>query len=40
MPSRYYQATGGREEIAGERLAEIVKDGIKGVVAQRTLRRS
>ena len=35
--SRYYQATGGREEIAGERLAEIVKDGIKSVVAQRTL---
>lgn len=33
----YYRATGGREEIAGERLAEIVKDGIKGVVAQRTL---
>ena len=37
MPSRYFQATGGREEIAGERLAEIVKDGIKSVVAQRTL---
>jgi len=35
--SRYFQATGGREDIAGERLAEIVKDGIKGVVAQRTL---
>lgn len=35
--SRYYQATGGREEIAGERLAEIVKDGIKSVMAQRTL---
>lgn len=35
--SNYYRATGGREEIAGERLAEIVKDGIKGVVAQRTL---
>lgn len=35
--SRYFQATGGREEIAGERLAAIVKDGIKGVVAQRTL---
>ena len=35
--ARYYQATGGREEIAGERLAEIVKDGIKSVVAQRTL---
>jgi membrane protease subunit HflC len=35
--SRYFQATGGREEIAGERLAEIVKDGIKSVTAQRTL---
>jgi modulator of FtsH protease HflC len=35
--SRYFQATGGREEIAGERLAEIVKDGIKSVMAQRTL---
>jgi membrane protease subunit HflC len=36
-PSTYYQATGGREEIAGERLSEIVKDGIKSVMAQRTL---
>ncbi|HVW70245.1 MAG TPA: protease modulator HflC [Steroidobacteraceae bacterium] len=36
-PSQYFQATGGREEIAGERLAEIVKDGIKSVVAERTL---
>jgi membrane protease subunit HflC len=36
-PSRYYQATGGREQTASDRLAEIVKDGIKGVVAQRTL---
>jgi membrane protease subunit HflC len=36
-PSYYFQATGGREELAGERLAEIVKDGIKSVVAQRTL---
>jgi membrane protease subunit HflC len=35
--SLYFQATGGREDQAGERLAEIVKDGIKGVVAQRTL---
>jgi modulator of FtsH protease HflC len=35
--SRYFQAAGGREELAGERLAEIVKDGIKSVVAQRTL---
>ena len=36
-PAYYFQATGGREEIAGQRLAEIVKDGIKSVVAQRTL---
>lgn len=35
--SNYFQATGGSEQIAGERLAEIVKDGIKSVVAQRTL---
>ena len=35
--ARYFQATGGREELAGDRLAEIVKDGIKSVVAQRTL---
>ncbi|MFO7277541.1 MAG: protease modulator HflC [Pseudomonadota bacterium] len=33
----YFRATGGREEIAGDRLAAIVKDGIKSVVAQRTL---
>ena len=35
--SRYFQATGGSEGLAGERIAEIVKDGIKSVVAQRTL---
>jgi modulator of FtsH protease HflC len=35
--ARYYQATGGREQIAGERLADIVKNGIKSVIAQRTL---
>jgi modulator of FtsH protease HflC len=38
-PSLYYIATGGREDLAGERLAEIVKDGIKSVVAQRTLQQ-
>jgi membrane protease subunit HflC len=38
-PSLYYIATGGREELAGQRLAEIVKDGIKSVVAQRTLQQ-
>jgi modulator of FtsH protease HflC len=35
--SRYFQATGGREEAAGDRIADIVKDGIKSVVAQRPL---
>lgn len=34
---RYFQTTGGEEERAGMRLGDIVKDGIKGVVAQRTL---
>jgi len=38
-PVQYYTATGGREELAGERLADIVKDGIKSVVAQRTLQQ-
>ena len=38
-PALYYTATGGREEFAGQRLAEIVKDGIKSVVAQRTLQQ-
>jgi membrane protease subunit HflC len=36
---QYYTATGGKEELAGERLADMVKDGIKGVVAQRTLQQ-
>ena len=35
--SYYFQATGGNEDIASRRLAEIVKDGIKSVVAERTL---
>jgi modulator of FtsH protease HflC len=38
-PSLFFTATGGRDDIAGERLAEIVKDGIKSVVAQRTLQQ-
>jgi membrane protease subunit HflC len=33
----YYRTSGGIEEIAGSRLGEIVKDGIKSVVAKRTL---
>jgi membrane protease subunit HflC len=35
----YYTATGGGETAAGERLSSIVKDGIKTVVAQRTLQQ-
>lgn len=35
--SMYYTATSGIEDAAGLRLGEIVKDGIKGVVARRTL---
>lgn len=38
-PTNYYTAAGGSESIAGERLAAIVKDGIKSVVAQRTLQQ-
>jgi modulator of FtsH protease HflC len=38
--STYYQATaGGDEEIAAGRLGEIVKDGIKGVIARRTIQQ-
>ena len=37
--SRYFQSTSAQEDVAGERLADIVKDGIKSVVAQRTLRQ-
>jgi modulator of FtsH protease HflC len=33
----YYNATEGNEELAADRLGSIVKDGIKSVVAQRTL---
>ena len=33
----YYRTSGGVEDIAGSRLGEIVKDGIKSVVAKRTL---
>ena len=38
-PSTYYNAAAGSEAIAGQRLAEIVKDGIKSVIAQRTLQQ-
>jgi len=33
----FFRATRGEEEAAGQRLADIVKDGIKNAVAQRTL---
>ena len=33
----YFTSTSGSEEAAGQRLGDIVKDGIKGVVARRTL---
>jgi membrane protease subunit HflC len=35
--ARYFRTTGAQEDIAGERISEIVKDGIKSVVAQHTL---
>jgi membrane protease subunit HflC len=34
---RYYEATGGTEEVANDRLGETIKDSIKTVVTQRTL---
>lgn len=38
--NRYYQATsGGNSEIAAGRLGSIVKDGIKGVIARRTIQQ-
>jgi modulator of FtsH protease HflC len=37
--SRYYQATGGDVEVAAGRLGSIVKDGIKGVIARRTIQQ-
>jgi modulator of FtsH protease HflC len=36
-PTLYYEATGGDEVSAGDRVSDIVTDGIKSVVAQRTL---
>jgi membrane protease subunit HflC len=37
--SRYYPATGGSEDIVSVRLGSIVKDGIKGVIARRTIQQ-
>ena len=36
---QYYQATNGDEEVAAALLAQIVKDGLKGVIAKRTMQR-
>jgi membrane protease subunit HflC len=35
--SLFFQASGGSEDIASRRLADVVKDGIKSVVAERSL---
>jgi membrane protease subunit HflC len=35
----FYRATGGDEDIAAVRLGEIVKDGLKGLIAQRTIQQ-
>ena len=37
--SRYYIGTGGVEDTAAVRLGSIVKDGIKGVIARRTIQQ-
>ncbi len=36
---RFYEATGGTEEVANARLGETIKDSIKSVVTQRTLQQ-
>jgi membrane protease subunit HflC len=36
---RYYEATGGNEDAANDRLGETIKDAIKSVVTQRTLQQ-
>ena len=37
--AQYYRATGGIEESAAARLAEVVKDGLKGTIARRTIQQ-
>jgi len=37
--TQYYLATGGDEEAGSARLAEIVKDGLKGVIAKHTIQQ-
>ena len=36
---QYYRSTGGSEDAAAARLAEIVKDGLKGTIAKRTVQQ-
>jgi len=36
---RYYESTGGTEDVANARLGETIKDSIKNVVTQRTLQQ-
>ena len=36
---RFYESTGGSEEVANDRLGETIKDSIKSVVTQRTLQQ-
>lgn len=36
---QYYRSTSGNEETAAGRLAEIVKDGLKGLIAKRTVQQ-
>jgi modulator of FtsH protease HflC len=37
--NQYYRSTGGIEDRAAERLAEVIKDGLKGTVARRTIQQ-
>ncbi len=37
--NRYYQATSADEAVAARRLGDIVKDGLKGIIAQHTLQQ-
>ena len=37
--SQYYRSTGGVEDNAAARLAELVKDGLKGTIAKRTIQQ-
>ena len=37
--AQYYRATGGNEGVAADRLAEIVKDGLKGTIARNTIQQ-